>query len=418
MKILQFLLELLRRLFGASSEKPKAELPESKKPTKPPVEEEVPQAPDEPPEEVDDPDYDVENETPDDHTPRESLPEPEEDTLRAIDEAMVAQSSWKDRQQWLEDLGFDPGPVDGKPGRKTQAALREFQKSRGLEADGVWGPKTQRTMAAALQVAGKPVPPSFVPPPPGMARPKYQNMLGDVELDDEFWASFVDLTAKSNVKDGKGRRRRKGIRKWSALVRICLHQTAFTWKPYRELKAANKWSSHHKINAHLCFDTDGSILLIHNFMYYLWTANSYNPSVLGSWEIMGNFEGIQGTGNWYKPDKFGRGRPTRLQLLRVRQMLFWILNPEEGPSDDAMPIALREWRRAARDLGYNPVKWINAHRQSTDDRELDCGSECWYHVGRWAVEALSGLSLGPVAGKGLELPAEWEERPETPPVIA
>src|SRR3990172_8108247 len=100
-------------------------------------------------------------------------------------------------------------------------------------------------------------------------------MIGGTELDDSFWASFVDLTAKSNVKDSEGRRRRKGMRLLKNLKRICLHQTAFTWRPYRETKANGKRSGHHQINAHICFDTDGSILLIHNFAYYLWTANSF-----------------------------------------------------------------------------------------------------------------------------------------------
>jgi len=39
-------------------------------------------------------------------------------------------------QQLLSDLGYDPGPVDGKPGRRTRAAIRAFQESEGLTADG------------------------------------------------------------------------------------------------------------------------------------------------------------------------------------------------------------------------------------------------------------------------------------------
>jgi len=45
-------------------------------------------------------------------------------------------------QQALKNAGFDPGPVDGNPGRKTFAAIRAFQKSKGLNPDGKVGFRT------------------------------------------------------------------------------------------------------------------------------------------------------------------------------------------------------------------------------------------------------------------------------------
>lgn len=45
-------------------------------------------------------------------------------------------------QERLKELGFDPGPIDGDAGPKTINALKAFQQARGLEADGVAGPKT------------------------------------------------------------------------------------------------------------------------------------------------------------------------------------------------------------------------------------------------------------------------------------
>ena len=41
-----------------------------------------------------------------------------------------------DVQRKLNELGFDAGPVDGKPGRQTVAAIREFQKSSGIQETG------------------------------------------------------------------------------------------------------------------------------------------------------------------------------------------------------------------------------------------------------------------------------------------
>jgi len=50
-------------------------------------------------------------------------------------------------QKLLADAGFNPGAVDGIFGLGTQAAVMAFQRSEGLLADGVIGPRT----AAALQ---------------------------------------------------------------------------------------------------------------------------------------------------------------------------------------------------------------------------------------------------------------------------
>ncbi len=45
-------------------------------------------------------------------------------------------------QRKLKELGFFAGTVDGIYGVKTQSAVRKFQKSVGITADGVAGPKT------------------------------------------------------------------------------------------------------------------------------------------------------------------------------------------------------------------------------------------------------------------------------------
>lgn len=51
-------------------------------------------------------------------------------------------------QARLAALGYDPGPLDGIRGRRTVAAIRAFQRDRGLAADGVVGPRTRELLFA------------------------------------------------------------------------------------------------------------------------------------------------------------------------------------------------------------------------------------------------------------------------------
>jgi peptidoglycan hydrolase-like protein with peptidoglycan-binding domain len=51
-------------------------------------------------------------------------------------------------QRALLRAGFDPGPVDGKLGKKTKAAVKAFQRKQGLTADGVVGEKTWSALSA------------------------------------------------------------------------------------------------------------------------------------------------------------------------------------------------------------------------------------------------------------------------------
>ncbi|MEP3278321.1 MAG: N-acetylmuramidase domain-containing protein [Stappiaceae bacterium] len=55
-------------------------------------------------------------------------------------------------QRDLHVLGFDPGPVDGIAGKKTKAAILNFQADNGLVSDGLVGTITQEAIDAALTV--------------------------------------------------------------------------------------------------------------------------------------------------------------------------------------------------------------------------------------------------------------------------
>jgi lysozyme len=53
-------------------------------------------------------------------------------------------------QQILKTLNFDPGTIDGNFGNKTLVAVKQFQKQKGLDADGIVGIGTQKVLNNAL----------------------------------------------------------------------------------------------------------------------------------------------------------------------------------------------------------------------------------------------------------------------------
>ena len=50
----------------------------------------------------------------------------------------------------LNKAGFYKGEIDGKLGPQTEKAVRAFQKSNGLEPDGIVGPKTWEKLSRYL----------------------------------------------------------------------------------------------------------------------------------------------------------------------------------------------------------------------------------------------------------------------------
>src|SRR5215510_3760491 len=56
-------------------------------------------------------------------------------------------------QAQLQELGFNPGPIDGRFGPATEAPVRAFLKSAGLLADGIAGPRTQGALGLSTDTS-------------------------------------------------------------------------------------------------------------------------------------------------------------------------------------------------------------------------------------------------------------------------
>ncbi len=52
----------------------------------------------------------------------------------------------KDVQRALKNAGYYAGPIDGKIGPKTRAAIRELQDDMGLKVDGIAGRNTKEKL--------------------------------------------------------------------------------------------------------------------------------------------------------------------------------------------------------------------------------------------------------------------------------
>jgi len=79
------------------------------------------------------------------------------DKVKAKTERMEAKTEKKDvemMQQALKDKGHDPGPIDGKMGPRTRAALRDYQKKEGLNATGRWDEETATRLGVQMSTTG------------------------------------------------------------------------------------------------------------------------------------------------------------------------------------------------------------------------------------------------------------------------
>jgi len=74
-------------------------------------------------------------------------------------------------QARLNTLGFNVGAVDGIFGAKTDAAVRAFQRSRGLVADGIVGPKTWAALGASGAAPAARTAPAAAPRPGARTAP-------------------------------------------------------------------------------------------------------------------------------------------------------------------------------------------------------------------------------------------------------
>lgn len=77
----------------------------------------------------------------------------------------------RDLQRRLRELGYDPGPVDGVFGPRTETAVQAFQRDSNLRPDGIVGPRTRANLdSPQCRATSRPRQPS-APRPARQQRP-------------------------------------------------------------------------------------------------------------------------------------------------------------------------------------------------------------------------------------------------------
>jgi Putative peptidoglycan binding domain len=96
---------------------------------------------------------------------------------------IAAHGDWRlgQAQERLKAVGFDPGPIDGVLGPRTQAALRRYQASQGVPETGALDEATRRVLLPPER--GEAAPGPWLKAPPGG---EYEKMSSLYQLPDFF----------------------------------------------------------------------------------------------------------------------------------------------------------------------------------------------------------------------------------------
>ncbi len=153
---------------------------------------------------------------------------------------------------------------------------------------------------------------------------------------------------------------------------VVVHQMAVTRK-----RTSSRWD---KVSAHYVIAPDGDILQLFDHTVRLISSNSLDraPHHAINIEVAGNFEGHDGTGDWWKPDTFGRGRATDRQLLALAECLDHI--------SDSVAAAGKRDNTGGRIELVAPHRVSGRNSKGRPNRPICPGSRVWKAAETWAVE--------------------------------
>jgi len=214
---------------------------------------------------------------------------------------------------------------------------------------------------------------------------------------EEAIASFevVNLEDRAAVvrygRNGKNKRTRYAPADLSKRrVVIALHQ------PGVERTEARWRQTAHRVTAQRFIGPTGVRYMLHPLTTQLIATNRFNRSPWHciNFEVAGNFEGVDGSGRWWNPERMGKGRASEAQLAATRAEIRSVIDEVRMLGGEVEAI----------------VPHIIAGRNSAGrpNRQICPGSRVWSEAGEWAGAEL-GLKV-PAAGfrlGGLPVPESW-----------
>ena len=156
------------------------------------------------------------------------------------------------------------------------------------------------------------------------------------------------------------------------------------------------WPSWWKVTAHYVVRPDGSIAKVHPVDVRLVSTNRVDrsPYACIAIEFAGNFEGLEGSGNWAWPDRNGRGRLGLQQERSGRWLVRRICVEVDNVGGEV--------------VGIVPHCTTGRDEHGRPNRQICPGSAIWSRVGERSAAELGLAVPGPTwkAG-GIVIPESW-----------
>ena len=265
-------------------------------------------------------------------------------------------------QEILLALGYDLGSdgSDGIYGPVTAEAVRMLQRKHGLISDGAVGNlETWPFLKETWQVQVKKNP-STIPA-----------------------IHFVDRRGQHAPPNLYSKD--KSPRPWSGeafnVIRgVTLHQTGCIIGSHPKLYDVG--------NFHIAVLQDGTIIISNPFEWHIQHAHELSDSTIGI-EFQGNFIGVDGQPDTVWNEGSDLNQMTEAQL-KASELLFG-------------------WLRLQFDINGGDWEVVHAHRQASEDRKADPGSEVWQKIGMNWIKWLGATDGGPdfSVGNGSPIPKTW-----------
>jgi hypothetical protein len=197
----------------------------------------------------------------------------------------------------------------------------------------------------------------------------------------------------------KSRGEGKGVRDWSKVTGITIHQTAvdFGSNPRRLIN----------VPVHGATLRDGAIVLLHDPTTIMWHGHGFNKRDIGI-EVSCRAAGIEGDGRtlWLPKEVKRDGVRVKSKTLTDEERLEHATEATDAQLESTR-VLIRHYVELVEKHG-GKIEYIHAHRQSSKSRVSDPGSRIWKACGVWAIEEL-GLTAGPGGwdAGGYPLPDAW-----------